>query len=178
MSGLPTATGGSPPCGAGVSGSIRHDPSANAVEWLSDNGSPYTAKETLDFAAALDLVPCFSPVHSPESNGIAEAFVKTFKRDYARVHHLPNAATVLRQIAGRFDDYNEGHPHSGLRIDLPGGVHSSSGQVAGCPVRRAQHHHRTPVRNRHRMPLRMLLLFYGGRLRPRVPGFRSTQCVD
>jgi hypothetical protein len=33
-------------------------------------------------AAALGLVPCFTPVHSPESNGIAEAFVKTFKRDY------------------------------------------------------------------------------------------------
>jgi hypothetical protein len=27
-------------------------------------------------------VPCFTPVHSPESNSIAEAFVKTFKRDY------------------------------------------------------------------------------------------------
>jgi transposase InsO family protein len=52
-----------------------------AIEWLSDNGSPYTEKETLDFAAALGLVPCFTPVHSPESNGIAEAFVKTFKHD-------------------------------------------------------------------------------------------------
>jgi transposase InsO family protein len=53
----------------------------HAIEWLSDNGSPYTEKETLDFAAALGLVPCFTPVHSPESNGIAEAFVKTFKHD-------------------------------------------------------------------------------------------------
>jgi Integrase core domain len=25
-----------------------------------------------------------------------------------------DAATVLRQIAGWFDDYNESHPHSGL----------------------------------------------------------------
>jgi hypothetical protein len=38
-------------------------------------------------------------VQSPESNGIAEAFVKTFKRDYARVHPLLDGATVLRQIA-------------------------------------------------------------------------------
>ena len=36
---------------------------------------------------------------SPQSNGIAEAFVKTFKRDHARVHPLPDAATVLRQLA-------------------------------------------------------------------------------
>ena len=91
----------------------------HAVEWLSANGSPFTAKETLDFAAALGLVPCFTPVHSPESNGIAEAFVKTFKRDYARIHPLPDAATVLRQIARWFDDYNESHPHSGLGMISP-----------------------------------------------------------
>jgi len=40
-------------------------------------------------------------VQSPESNGIAEAFVKTFKRDYARVHPLLDAATVLRQMMVR-----------------------------------------------------------------------------
>ena len=44
------------------------------------------------------FVPCFTPVASPESNGIAEAFVKTFKRDYVRVNPLPDAVTVLRQI--------------------------------------------------------------------------------
>jgi len=80
---------------------------------------PLHASETLDFAAALGLVPCFTPVHSPESNGIAEAFVKTFKRDYVRVNPLPDAATVLRQIAGWFDDYNENHPHSGLGMRSP-----------------------------------------------------------
>ncbi len=45
-------------------------------------------------------MPCFTPVRSPESNGMAEAFVKTFKRDYVRVHLLPDAPTALRQIAG------------------------------------------------------------------------------
>ena len=86
---------------------------------LSDNGSPYTAKETRDFAAALNLVPCFTPVRSPESNGMSEAFVKTFKRDYVRVNPLPDALTTLRQIAGWFEDYNENHPHSGLRMRSP-----------------------------------------------------------
>jgi transposase InsO family protein len=37
------------------------------IEHLSDNGSPYTAKQTRDFAAALNLIPCFTPVKSPES---------------------------------------------------------------------------------------------------------------
>jgi hypothetical protein len=28
-----------------------------------------------------NLMPCFPPVKCPESNGMAESFVKTFKRD-------------------------------------------------------------------------------------------------
>jgi putative transposase len=56
----------------------------HSVEWLSDNGSAYTARQTSETAAALGLRLLFTPVRSPQSNGIAEAFVKTLKRDYAR----------------------------------------------------------------------------------------------
>lgn len=118
--------------GAGISGSDTRDMMLEAVErrfgttraphrieHLSDNGSPYTAKKTRDFAVALNLVPCFTPVKSPESNGIAEAFVKTFKRDYVRISPLPDAHTVLRQIAGWIDDYNAVHPHSALKMRSP-----------------------------------------------------------
>jgi transposase InsO family protein len=118
--------------GAGISGSEVRDMMLEAVEkrfaamraphpieHLSDNGSPYTAKDTRDFAAALNLVPCFTPVRSPESNGMSEAFVKTFKRDYVRVNPLPDAHTALRQIAGWIADYNDVHPHSALRMRSP-----------------------------------------------------------
>jgi putative transposase len=118
--------------GAGISGSMVRDMMLEAVEtrfvalrsphpleWLTDNGSAYTAKQTRDFATALNLVPCFTPVQSPESNGISESFVKTFKRDYVRVNPLPDALTTLQQIAGWFEDYNENHPHSGLRMRSP-----------------------------------------------------------
>jgi transposase InsO family protein len=54
-----------------------------------------SAKDTLHTATALGLQLCFTPVRSPQSNGIAEAFVKTFKRDYARLSILPDAATVI-----------------------------------------------------------------------------------
>jgi transposase InsO family protein len=70
------------------------------VEWLSDNGSAYIAKDTLDTATALGLRLCFTPVRSPESNGIAEAFVKTFKRDYARLSILPDGRDRHRAAAG------------------------------------------------------------------------------
>ena len=89
------------------------------VEWLSDNGSAYTAKETSDIATALGLRLAFTPVRSPESNGISEAFVKTLKRDYARHHVLSDAPTVMALLPTWFDDYNEVHPHSGLKFLSP-----------------------------------------------------------
>ena len=92
---------------------------AHPVEWLSDNGSAYIAKDTLDTATALGLKLCFTPVRSPESNGIAEAFVKTFKRDYARLSILPDAETLIALLPAWFEDYNEVHPHSGLKFLSP-----------------------------------------------------------
>lgn len=89
------------------------------IEWLSDNGSAYTAKDTLDIATTLGLRLCFTPVRSPESNGVSEAFVKTFKRDYARLSVLPDAETVIAFLPSWLEDYNEVHPHSGLKFLSP-----------------------------------------------------------
>jgi transposase InsO family protein len=44
------------------------------IQWLSDNGSAYRAHETIDFAIGLGLVPYFTPVRSPQSNGMSEVF--------------------------------------------------------------------------------------------------------
>ena len=95
------------------------DRAPHPVEWLSDNGSPYTARETRILAVQLNLIPCFTPVASPESNGISEAFVKTFKRDYVHVNPIPDAKTALELLAGWFEDYNQNHPHSGLGMRSP-----------------------------------------------------------
>jgi len=37
---------------------------------------------------------------------MAEAFVKTLKRDYGRINPCADAATVLRQLDGWFEHYN------------------------------------------------------------------------
>jgi len=104
------------------------------IQWLSDNGSCYRANETIDFAIGLGLVPCFTPVRSPQSNGMAEAFVKTFKRDYVYVHDRPDAQTVLAQLPKWFDDYNEVHPHKALHLKSPREFIRSLQQPAACPV--------------------------------------------
>ena len=105
------------------------------MQWLADNGSAYTAGETVDFATALNLVACSTPVRSPESNGVCEAFVKTFKRDYARVDPRPDAISVLQRLPAWFEDYNTVHPHSGLRMRSPREfIADQSSTPAGCPV--------------------------------------------
>lgn len=89
------------------------------IEWLSDNGSCCTAADTRYFAKALGLKPVTTPVESPQSNGMAESFVKTFKRDYARLAHRPDAQTVMRSLTAWFEHYNEKHPHSALKYLSP-----------------------------------------------------------
>ena len=91
----------------------------HTIQWLSDNGSIYTAHQTRSFARSMGLEPCTTPAYSPESNGMAEAFVKTFKRDYVYVHELKSAEEVLMQLETWFHDYNENHPHKGLKMMSP-----------------------------------------------------------
>jgi putative transposase len=89
------------------------------IEWLSDNGPPYTAHDTRAFGHDSGFLVCTTPAYSPESNGIAEAFVKTFRRDYLYLARLDDAATVLRQLGAWFEDYNDHHPHRGLGMRSP-----------------------------------------------------------
>jgi putative transposase len=56
------------------------------VQWLSDNGSAYTAEQTRLFARQIGLQPVTTPVRSPQSNGMAESFVKTIKRGLRGAH--------------------------------------------------------------------------------------------
>jgi putative transposase len=89
------------------------------IEWLTDNGPPDTANDTRAFASTCGLLPRNTPAYSPESNGMAEAFVKTIKRDYVYVADLPDARAVLDMLPAWFDDYNEHQPHKGLKMLSP-----------------------------------------------------------
>ena len=113
------------------------------IEWLSDNGSPYTAADTRKLAKLIGLVPLTTPIESPQSNGMAEAFVKTFKRDYARVNSRPDAATVLRQLEAWFKHYNSVHPHKSLGYRSPrefrGFVKNGATDLAVGASRRPHH---------------------------------------
>ncbi|HBB1680289.1 TPA: IS3 family transposase, partial [Escherichia coli] len=75
---------------------------ASPVEWLTDNGSCYRANETRQFARMLGLEPKNTAVRSPESNGIAESFVKTIKRDYISIMPKPDGLTAAKNLAEAF----------------------------------------------------------------------------
>lgn len=92
------------------------------VEWLSDNGPIYTSSETRAFGAACGFTVTTTPSYSPESNGMAEALVKTMKRDYfyvADFRDIADAATVLALLPSWFEDYNEFAPHKALKMRSP-----------------------------------------------------------
>lgn len=117
---------------AGISGDMVRDLMVQAVEtrfgdrlptmpieWLTDNGSCYIAADTRKFARLVGLEPLTTAVRSPQSNGMAESFVKTFKRDYAARMDCTDALAVLGQLDAAFTHYNEVHPHRALRMLSP-----------------------------------------------------------
>jgi putative transposase len=126
---------------AGISGEIVRDMMVRCVErrfgtlhapypvqWLSDNGSIFAAHRTIEIALALNL----TPVESPESNGMAEALVKTFKRDYVRVSPIPDALAALALVDRWMEDYNTVHPQFPPGLPITPRIHPVP--TRPCPV--------------------------------------------
>ena len=70
------------------------------------------------FVVLLVMAPSSQELGPPTNPG-RFIFVKTLKRNYARNVILADAKTTLALLPGWFDDYNESHPHSGLRFLSP-----------------------------------------------------------
>lgn len=67
----------------------------------------------------MGLEPRTTPVQSPQSNGMAEAFVRTIKRDYVRVSRIPDGRTVMANLPLWFEHYHDLHPHKALDYRSP-----------------------------------------------------------
>ncbi len=70
-------------------------------------------------APAMGLIPCHTPRRSPQSNGLAEAFFGSFKRDYVYQACLETVEDVARQLLGWIEHYNHQAPHSALGMQSP-----------------------------------------------------------
>lgn len=63
-----------------------------------------------------------------ESNGMAESFVKTMKRDYISVMPRPDARRAVQNLAMALEHYNEWHPHNASATGIsetPAGLNKS-----------------------------------------------------
>jgi len=89
------------------------------IQFLSDNGSIYTALDTMCTAERLNLELITTPKASPESNGMSEAFVNTLKRDYVSGADRSAAETIIDQAPSWIADYNAVAPHSALGFRSP-----------------------------------------------------------
>jgi hypothetical protein len=89
------------------------------VQWLSDNGSICTALESVIHAEHLGLEVITTPVMSPESNGMSEAFVNRLSRAYIESAELWTAASVIAQIPAWFEDSNAVAADSALKMKSP-----------------------------------------------------------
>lgn len=89
------------------------------IQWLTDRGTIYRANITRAAANQLGLLTCYTAPYCPSSNGMAEAFVHTIKRDYAYLADLKDAKTTLEMLPEWFADYNNVAPHSALSMMSP-----------------------------------------------------------
>jgi transposase InsO family protein len=55
-------------------------------------------------------------------------------KDYVHMNPLPDAQTVLEKIPDWFQDYNEYHPHKGLRMQSPRQFRRKQLKFEPCPV--------------------------------------------
>jgi transposase InsO family protein len=83
---------------------------------ISDRGTHFTARECAQFAHEEDFVHVLIARHRPESNGIAERFVRTLK-DWLAAHAWSGVEALGRLLVQFRAQYND-RPHQGLA--LPG----------------------------------------------------------
>ena len=74
-------------------GAVEAMPAGHLLQFLSDSGSAYIAHETRRIARFLGLTLVNTPVCSPQSNGMAESFVNTFKLDHVSLMDLRDVHT-------------------------------------------------------------------------------------
>jgi len=86
---------------------------------LTDNGSPYVSRAFRDAVAGHGLRHLRTRPYRPQTNGKAEAFVKTLQNGWAYRRPYQATAERIAALPGFLDYYNGYRPHGGLDGDTP-----------------------------------------------------------
>ncbi len=81
---------------------------------LSDNGNGYRSRVWRETCAALGIGVRYTRSHRPQTNGKAEALVKTLLREWAYRFAYPSSMHRARALPGYLRWYNTHRPHSSL----------------------------------------------------------------
>jgi transposase InsO family protein len=81
---------------------------------LSDNGNGYRSFAWRDACAELGIERRYTRPRRPQTNGKAEALVKTLQREWAYRFAYPTSAHRARALSGYVRWYNRHRPHSSL----------------------------------------------------------------
>ena len=81
---------------------------------LSDNGNGYRSFAWRDACAELGIQRRYTRARRPQTNGKAEALVKTLLREWAYRFAYPSSAHRARALPGYLRWYNQHRPHSSI----------------------------------------------------------------
>jgi transposase InsO family protein len=81
---------------------------------LSDNGNGYRSRDWRDTCSELGIQRRYTRSRRPQTNGKAEALVKTLLREWAYRFAYPSSAHRARALPGYLRWHNQHRPHSSL----------------------------------------------------------------
>lgn len=86
---------------------------------ISDNGSNYTSKLFKQTASDLGICLHRTRPYHPQTNGKAEAFIKTLKREWAYARIYTSNRERLDELSTFLNYYNHNRPHTSLGLKPP-----------------------------------------------------------
>jgi len=115
-----------------VFGSVRPD-AARGVSLRHDHGSPFMSEHFQNQLKFFGMVPSFASVREPETNGVAERFIRTLKEQIVFGRIFQDTEAVRAAVRAYLDRYNQhglmerngyrnpaetsrGHPHDPRRF--------------------------------------------------------------
>jgi transposase InsO family protein len=82
---------------------------------VTDNGSAFKSTRFANFIAGIEeLRHVRTRHHAPETNGVVERFNSTLKYEHLYRHPIPDAATLMDEVAAFIEFYNTRRPHQTL----------------------------------------------------------------